>query len=559
MLRTLIWLKWKLFRNAMRSRKAKVERAASTLGTIVALAFALVIALGLGIGAYVLTSVAQTNALRLTSDAGIPSAYFVLFMIFSFLYMLWATLPLSIGGGNQFDPGRLLMYPVSLRKLFLIDLLSELTSFSSLFAIPATLAMGIGAGLGIGSLFKALLVTVPAIAFGIAVAKWLATSIGSLTRKKRGRGEIALALIGTVAGLGGALVGQLAPVIMRHAGSLHSLLWTPSGAAAYAMTDGLKADAFPSYLLSLALLIAYAALLIAATYWIAQRLALGTGGARRRATAQLKVSDRAVYTGWSIPLLPSDLSAIIEKETRYALRNAQLAMLGVMPLILLVVRYVNGGRMMRSRGLRGDHVLQASGVMRYGEAWMATVGVLYVFMILAGVACNAFAFEEGGMRTLILAPIERRRILIGKNVVVVALALIFSLVLLTINEILFRDLTAPRLLFVALSFVVFAVLMSLAGNWFSISFPKRMKYGKRMNLSGVAGLLLLPVMLALGLPPLLAAVAGYIAQSLLVEYVTLAAFAGFALVLYLPLVTRQGRSLKRRELEVLEAVSKAET
>src|SRR5438128_12504855 len=129
---TLIWLKWTLFRNAMRSRKAKVNQIASLIGTLAALALSLLLALGLGLAAYLVTSkvgAEQIEHARATTQAAseIPPAHFILFMIFAFVYMFWATLPLSIGGGSQFDPGRLLMYPISLRKLFAIDLASELT------------------------------------------------------------------------------------------------------------------------------------------------------------------------------------------------------------------------------------------------------------------------------------------------------------------------------------------------------------------------------------------------------------------------------------------------
>src|SRR3989475_4769194 len=283
---TLIWLKWTLFRNTMRSRKAALNQIASILGTLVSLALALSIALGLGIAAYVITSgfgmthLEQARAASRTA-AELPPANFIMFMIFAFLYLVWATLPLSIGGGSQFDPGRLLMYPISLRKLFAVDFVSELTSLSSLFAVPAILAMAIGAGLGTGSIVRALLATVPAIIFGIALAKWLATSIGSLVRKKRTRGETILALIGALAGLSGAFMGQLAPIVMRHAESFRGLRWTPPGAAALALTDGLSADGGPAYVLALAMLSAYAAVLIFATYWIAQRAVLGKGGVKR--------------------------------------------------------------------------------------------------------------------------------------------------------------------------------------------------------------------------------------------------------------------------------------
>ena len=186
---------------------------------------------------------------------------------------------------------------------------------------------------------------------------------------------------------------------------------------------------------------------------------------------------------------------------------------------------------------------------------MATGGVLYVFLILAGISCNQFAFEGAGMRTLILSPMDRKTILIGKNLAVTTVALIFSTGLLVINELVFRDLTLSALLFPALSFIVLAPLMSVIGNSLSIRFPKRMNFGKRLNVSGVVGLLMIPIILLLSLPPLAAVAAGYIAQDLFVEYATLALLAALSIGFYVMMISAQGENLQRRELDLLEAVT----
>ena len=48
---TLIWLKWRLLRNSLRSSKAVVNKIASILGMLVALVLSLGVALGLGVAA----------------------------------------------------------------------------------------------------------------------------------------------------------------------------------------------------------------------------------------------------------------------------------------------------------------------------------------------------------------------------------------------------------------------------------------------------------------------------------------------------------------------------
>ena len=555
-LQTLIWLKWSLFRNSLRSSKAVVSRVATLLGMLVALGLALLVALGLGVAAYVLTSPELGLAVSHAKQAGggasaLPSAEFIFFSILALSYLLWATLPLSIGSSRQFDPGNLLLYPISLRKLFAVDFLSEIASLQSVFAIPAILALGIGAGLAQGNVAGGLVIAMIAVAFGIALSKWISSSVGSLIRKKRTRGETLLALIGVIAGLGGALFGQIAPVLFRHAESISALRWTPPGAIAYALTQGLRAGHRAGYMLALLAVSAYAVILIAITYWLSRRAILG-GGRARRTREKLAEPATAAYTGWEIPLMSPALSAVVEKELRYLMRNAQVRMMTLMPLILIVVRTMNRRRFARPGS--GSSAF-ATEFFKYGEGLMATGGMLYVFLILAGLFCNQFAFEHGGMRTLILSPVDRKTILLGKNIAVSTLALIFSTGLLLVNELVFRDLTLNAFLFVALSFCIFVALMSVMGNAMSIRFPKRMKFGKRLNASGVVGLLMIPMILGLALPPLAATATGYIAQSLLVEYVTLAVLAALALGFYLLLINAQGDSLQRRELEILEAVN----
>jgi hypothetical protein len=196
----------------------------------------------------------------------------------------------------------------------------------------------------------------------------------------------------------------------------------------------------------------------------------------------------------------------------------------------------------------------ATDFLAYGDGLIASGGVLYVFLILTGVSCNQFAFEEGGMRSLILSPVDRRIILVGKNIALSIVALFFSVALLIINQLVFRDLTPRALVFVALCFVTFAATMSVIGNWLSIRFPKRMKFGKRLNVSGVVGLLIIPLVILLAIPPLTATAAGYFTQSLVIEYVTLALFATLSFCSYLLVIDLQGRALHRREVEILEAV-----
>ena len=546
---TLIWLKWRLLRNSLRSSKAVVNKAASVLGTLLALALSVIVAVILGVASYALThSNLLGDAFRhpAASDLPIPvSTEFIFFSMFGILYLMWATVPLSIGGSKQFDAGKLLMYPITLRKLFAVDFVSELTTLHSVFALPAVLAMCVGAGLGSGNLTRALIVAIPAILFGIALSKWLSTIIGSLVRRKRARGETIVALIGAVAGLGAAVAGQVAPLLLQHADSIRYLRWSPPGAAAFLLASNPADDAF-AYAGAFIALSAYAIALIIATYWIARRAALGLEGRRKRVAVDPGNTVEG-YAGWQLPFASTELSAIVEKELRYAMRNAQVRMMALMPLILIFIRVLNADSWTTKPQAATDF-------FAYGSGLLAAGGILYVFLILAGLSCNLFAFEEGGMRALILSPVDRRKILLGKNISVTVIALIFSIALLTLNAIVFRDLTPTDLLFVALSFIVFAAISSTVGNWISMRFPKHMRFGKRMNVSGMAGILLIPLVIVLAAPPFAATLVGYFTQSMLNEYLTLLVLALLSLGLYFAIINIHGRELAQREIEILDAV-----
>jgi len=547
-LRTLIWLKSRLLRNSLRSSKAVVNRIASILGMLMALVFALVVALVLGVVAFILTQPEGLgSAIHRSASRDLPesiSTEFIFFSIFGVLYLMWATVPLSLGGGKQFDPGKMLMYPITLRKLFIVDFVSEFTTLHSVFLVPAVLALAIGAGLGSGRLSLTLIAAIPAALVGVSLSKWLSTTIASLLRRRRGRGETAIAVLGVVFGLGAAMAGQLVPLLFKHAESLRSLRWTPPGAAAFLFVGKAGHDEL-AYAAAFLTLWAYAIGLIVATYWIVRRAALGIEGRQKR---KVVVETGETYTGWQLPLLSPDLSAIVEKEWRYLLRNAQVRMMALMPLLVIFIRLINSRKFSATK--RGI----SDGFLTYGSGLLLLGGVLYVFLIMAGLSCNLFAFEEGGMRAFILSPIDRRKILFGKNIVLTFVALLFVIALVVLNTIIFRDLTPGSLLFLALSFVIFAAISAMIGNSLSIRFPKRMRYGKRANVSGVAGIFFIPLILLLVAPPVIATAVGYFTQSLLNEYLLLAFFALLSVVLYGLMLNLHGRLLARREIDILEAV-----
>src|SRR5215207_1342082 len=91
----LVWLKWRLLRNSLRSRRGAANRAASALGTLAAGVLSLVVAAGLGAAGYALageTGAAHAAAVR--GETAQPLLF--LFGLVSLILLMWALVPLGL-------------------------------------------------------------------------------------------------------------------------------------------------------------------------------------------------------------------------------------------------------------------------------------------------------------------------------------------------------------------------------------------------------------------------------------------------------------------------------
>lgn len=531
----------------MRSRRAAVGRAASLLGSLLGSLLSLAMAASLGFFAYFISLPLSP----IMGERAATTGLLFIFFIFTVAFLMWAMMPLALGGGGRFEPTRMMLYPISLGKLFVFDLLSDLTSLAAIFAVPVMLAIGLGAGLANGATLLGVLLALGAISFGMSLAKLLSVSAGALMRAKRTRGEMLLALLGAALGMTGLLMGQLLPLMELYAPYLEGARWTPSGAAAFGLMRGLRPGGGVIYATSLLTLLAYAAICLWAAFIVARRTALGMGGGKKRKATEAAESKTPTRIDWvSLPFASVELGAIIEKELKYALRNAQLRVIALMAVgFIIVLRMAPVG----GRGGGGGGGLAE--LTPYAEGASAVFSVLYVFTLMSPVSTNLFGYEGGGMRALVLSPVERRSILFGKNAALTFATLLVSSVGVVAGGLFFRDLSGGTMLLAALAFAIYAPLFSSFGNWMSMRFPKRVEFGKRMNRSGVAGLLLVPFFVALALPPALAVAAGHMAESRVVLYAILALFALISVFFYRVSLERQARALEERELEILEAVT----
>ncbi|HEX8186726.1 MAG TPA: hypothetical protein VF586_00115 [Pyrinomonadaceae bacterium] len=554
----LVWLKWTLVRNSLRSRRAVAGRVAAGLGALAGLVLSLAAAAGVGAGAYLISAHAGRGGVGARE---LGAGFAVLLFVFTVTFLMWALTPLALGGGSRFEPSRMLLYPVPLGRLFAFDFLSDLTSLTSVFVVPSLFALCVGVGLGRGNVAAGLAVASVSAAFGVSFSKLLSAGVGALIQARRTRGETVVALLGSVLGLlgvasgmAGGPSGPLMTLLERHPGLLEAARWTPPGAAAAALARGIFAGDAATLVISILTLAAYSAACVLLAYRVARKTALGAGGGGRGAKraapaagATAGAGGAAGYAGWQLPFVSPQFSALFEKELRYAMRNAQLRVVALMAVALTMLLRAGPA------GAGGGRMLGR--FTPYAEGAGTVFGVIYIFMLVSPLSTNLFGYDGAGMRAAVLSPASRRTMLLAKNAAVTLVALLLAALGVGVGGLVIGDLSPRVLLFALLTFVTTAALFAPFGNWLSLQFPKRVQFGRRMNRSGVAGLLLVPLFFVLLLPPAASVAAAHFAGSHVVKYVILAAFALLSVGLYALVLPRQGRSLERRELEILEAVT----
>jgi hypothetical protein len=187
-----------------------------------------------------------------------------------------------------------------------------------------------------------------------------------------------------------------------------------------------------------------------------------------------------------------------------------------------------------------------------------------IFMLVQFLA-NQFGFDRQGFRAFVLSPVERRLILLGKNLATWPVGATFGLLLLAMISFWLR---LPILAAVAAVFQLVTLLLlgSLAGNLLSILVPFHIAAGsmKPTKMPALAMLtmvlfqLLFPmVMVPVFVPPLLELLwrlAGW-PVVVPVNLILSALLATLAAVLYWQTLGPFGRLLQRREIKILNIVT----
>ena len=477
---------------------------------------------------------AGLRALRVSSPETLMTVVAAAASVFG---MLWALSPVLAGVAfaESHDMSRLLHFPIPLPQLVLSSLLANLLQPITLSQLPVLLAAALGLSRGLEYLPGALLGLLLSFALVLVGAQTAGLLLLGLARNRRlqdvalflalGAGFLVSALpLLLLAGGGGALRGAL--LLAR------PLAWSPFAWGARAAVHAGRGELLPALglgaaaALALLSLVGVSAALIARVY--RGELDLGTSGRAAGARARMP--------------LEGSLGALLEKDMRTAWRDP-----GTRATLLL--------------GLLGPALV----LLLLSRSRMAAQGGAVMFLAsyvgASAFGSNALGFERRGLGLLMLFPIPRWRVLVGKNLAALLLRLpgLLTLALALL-------LAAPLMLAPAALTVAVATFLIAAGvdNFFSILFPiaapapgknpyAQSSGGRGLGTALLSGTFLLGA-LALSAPFALLAWLPLLLDSPRLWLLALPLSLAGAVAVYAMLVGGAARLLERREPDVLERV-----
>jgi hypothetical protein len=287
------------------------------------------------------------------------------------------------------------------------------------------------------------------------------------------------------------------------------LKWLPSGLAASSITQAVQGNWGASFA-TLALLLVTSVLTLYLWQFVLQRSLsaseVGAARARRRRQQTAVVTPVVQPAGVSVwdRLLPPQVSALAVKELKYFWRDPQLKAMMFQSVIYVAIFLVAPLLNPNSSRVGGS-----------GYVLLITPAVVILFMLT--LSLNSLGLERQSLSTLFLFPIAPQRILWGKNLAVATFGIVELVVLVAAGAFITHmwDYVLPVL-------VGGLAGMGVAlgcGNITSVYFPqyvRQMQRGFRatgqpsqagclraimsFTMLIIAGILLIPVALALGLP-----------------------------------------------------------
>ena len=446
-LRAILWLRWRLTRNQWTRSQG--------LGAVVALAMGAASVLGslatLGGGiatGWFLARGAPPPALPLVEVS----------LAIAFVFTWFIGVLVELQRSELIDVPRLLQFPVRLAPVFLVNYAASHVGMSIVLFVPAMVGVAVGAAAASGP--AQLAIALPALALVFCTTAWTYCFQGWIAAwmtNPRRRRFVVMGL-----GLTVVLVGQI-PNVLVSVLHVHEI---PGSKRAVAL-----AVSHAGALVATLVLVGLGAIALWRGYRATVRFYRGeSGGTSRRPSAGgtaeqgAPKQSRPRLVERRFPGLSEQASAVATASLRSVLRAPEAAMaFGA----AMIVTCVLGATMI----LR----LHARVPPAFAPVVLEGVMAFSIFMLVPFL-CNQFGFDRDGFRSLLLAPVERRDVLIGKNAACLALGLGACTPLLVVATITLR---AEPLVIASAMLQVATMLLTAAtvGNVVSVLVPYRMAAG----------------------------------------------------------------------------------
>ena len=506
---------------------------------------------------------------------------FVLLAIYDMLVCLFLALWMisvltEIQRSETISIGKLLHLPVSLRGVFVVNYLASHLALSVILLVPAMLGLALGLAIRHGPVMLCLIPLVLSFVFMITawtycLRGWLASL---MVNPRRHRAVIAYVTMGFVLlAQVPNLLGRLMHNDRRHGPDrptavsatqgpglpntvriLHQVL--PVGWVAYGAMHAAAGSALPA-LLGTAGGLVIGALGLRRAYRSTVRFYHGEHTARQgrsRSKAAKAVGPAHDLVDRHLRGVPQEACDLAQVFFRCLIRAPEIKMALVINVIILLVACA--GIVTRRSGPPSEAV----------RPFIATGTVAFAFFGMLQLMFNHFGCDRQGFRCLVLSPVPRNLILLGKNLALLPLALGIGLALLAAAAILAR---IPLLTVAAASLQVVAafLLLSTIGNAVSSLVPFRVAPGslkptKTRTTTTImivlSHLLMLPLTIVpLFLGPVLGwwLAGGHSAPAQLINLAVSAALLAVLALAYWASLVPLGKLLERREKEILRVVT----
>ncbi len=485
------------------------------------------------------------------------------------LWLIWLVFPIFFSTLNEAaDITRLLIYPLKQRDLIASVLLGTLFDYPTYLMLPMLLAVLVGWGASL-ALPVVIVGIVLSYAHMVFIGLLVGTAFGGILQSRRFR-DVAIiftALLGSSCyflqvGLGRLLENLTKTMSFEEVTALRPLLflqWFPTGAAAQAIvqaTDGQWLASMGWLLYSTAWLV----VVVWAWWKLVMRLTTGEGflfaRAPRPQTKQQAAKPRATYLpGW-LRWLPADLAYIIHKELKSVWRTPQRRVGLIQGLLAPVFMF---GFIFFRNDTSYNNTPSLSSLTGFNFVGLGLP--LYALFIYWITAFNMLGWEGKGLPTLLLTPIPRQRIFLGKSVALYFVASLPFLLIGLVSVVAFSDWVSVGGLLTGLitGFTTIGVVAVFAARFSSPIDQKSRR--RRSNLSTRGGclpalaniVLLLPLIFLLAVPVVTPLLLAYFFELPWIIFVALPLTLAYALFIFWSGCRLAGNWLSAHEPEVLVA------